>query len=715
EPFPRVIRKALEKDPKDRYQTVNELMSEVFAVEDLSQSVAALDSLSLTRMATAVSRKVKAGAAVQVGHGTRGPLGTGSSNVGQQVPPPVINPADGEDRMGGRVAGRLDRMHERFSARVGQAVERIDNTAIGRQMVDVAARRPHWAERITIALLVAGGISFGTSLLRAHGSPEYAVGVFLHILAIVPAIMFGCWLSIHRMRTDGKWLPRLITTACVAAVLVPVGVGIGAVPPGPFMESFFGMPSSQWAIPLLLCVLLCDWPGRLWEGRKGQVSLGSAFYVGVFGFVAGWLFADGSGLVPAAIVAASSLALQSVAGLWPLPAGATFAGEDREQPDGPQFAPQAAAVPWPKAPPVANAAVWVEDRPMPQGAPTLPTPGTRDRRSAFVRSLWLMSTATLLLTSVMLFIAAGVLKDDDFGAYIVGGIVAACYSLLALSCAIPRYKNGLWRGVFRKVVFFTGIAVSGGTGASLGLFDWRCQDDFLAALGAVIAGGLMSLFVWLVPAVPYVPVAPAKPEQDPGEEAVAKRRGRGTLLMKAGGFLLAASFLLLVILMSSLPERAWDDTLPPSILPSTALAIMLIVGGGIMSRSPKSRPETLSLPIRRVFDVEARADFASLIERHMALLDYKLAGRSDLLWQFVRGNWASQFWQKDIRSWATKLNIASYESPQGGYRVTCHVNVDTSFSTPQQDMIAVLGAELKELQDLLGGREVALDIREGLA
>ncbi len=101
-PFPRVIRKALEKDPKDRYQTVNEMMSEVFAVEDLSQSVAALDSLSLTRMAAAVSKQVKAEAAVQVAHGTPGPLGTGSSNVGRLGATPAVPPVFGRGPRGAR-------------------------------------------------------------------------------------------------------------------------------------------------------------------------------------------------------------------------------------------------------------------------------------------------------------------------------------------------------------------------------------------------------------------------------------------------------------------------------------------------------------------------------------------------------------------------------------------------------------------------------------
>ena len=92
EPFPRVIRKALAKDPKERYQTINEMVAELFEVEDIDRSVASFDTLGLTRMAKVAAAKAQAHAAATVA--AAGNHGLGSSNVAPlgRTPPVIVQP-----------------------------------------------------------------------------------------------------------------------------------------------------------------------------------------------------------------------------------------------------------------------------------------------------------------------------------------------------------------------------------------------------------------------------------------------------------------------------------------------------------------------------------------------------------------------------------------------------------------------------------------------
>ncbi len=108
EPFPKVIRKALQKDPKDRYQTVQEMVAEVFAVEDLDRSVAAFEPASISQAAAQAAKQAAVAlAGVGAAQHTPGPLGTGSSNIGLgPPPPPVIDPGVTVTGAGGRFGRR---------------------------------------------------------------------------------------------------------------------------------------------------------------------------------------------------------------------------------------------------------------------------------------------------------------------------------------------------------------------------------------------------------------------------------------------------------------------------------------------------------------------------------------------------------------------------------------------------------------------------------
>lgn len=710
EPFPRVIRKALAKDPKDRFQTVNEMITEVLAAGELDRSVAAFEPASLSTVAARVAERAQlaVAAALPIGAGGgSGQLGTGSSNVGLTPPPVIPQPVTA------RPAGRLGHWHDRFGVRIDRLADRIDQTRVGREVADVTHRRGHWAERLTIALLVTGGIAFGVSALGANGNLEFAVEAFGCILCLAGGALAGCWFTQQRWRIQGKWLSRVIVTGAVGVCLLIFGA---AVEHG-YLWNYGRL--SGWIRTLLLVALFCDWPGRFREGRAGKVRLGAAFSAGLFAVIVGAILTGGDiGLMLAAVAAAASLAFQSMAGIWPPPGGVPEA----PSPGGPTpgnggFA--AGGVRIENATPVVEREADEQGK-RPEGAmpPPIPAPvaptveqaaATRlPLRSPVVRTLWLLLAAALMCGAVLSFTSIGLvngLTNADQAVCVIGGIAASAYFLFALSRVPRRYKSGLWRGVLRPGIFFTGLAASGGAGAAMGLLEFAHEEEQLIALAFILGGAVLSLFVWFIPVPPYVPPKASLSPQEPE----SNRLERGRRLMIGGGTILVLLLVFLAVVLITVPDQDWDEVIPALVFSMTTPAAILLIKGWLMQRPRRLRVAApkLNLPLRTVFDIQANPNLSRLIERHFTMLGYTLASKADLLWSFARGNWSNQFWQSDIRRWGTKLNVAAYELNDGGYRLTCFLDVDMAFNRPDQRMMSALNEELTDLQTLLDGQDVA--------
>ena len=707
-PYPAVIRKALAKDPSDRYQTINEMVSELFEVEDLNRSVAAFEPATLSVMAARAAKQahVAIGAgvpAVPIGGPAVGPFGTGSSNVGQHVPPPVIDPAAaGADRMGG-----LPRPGGRLGARMEAISNRIDRSPVGQRLAH--AGRGHWAEKLLMAFIVSAGMSVAVAVTTVRGgTAPGAIAVFLHMTSVVAGALFGTILCAGRLKVANKWVQRFVIMAIGGA-----GLMIGAF----FSDGMLKVSrTDDWAVVLAASLLLCDWPGRFRAGQRGEVSLGSAFSVGLFGLIAGAITSNSQAVTIGAICAASSLVLQSLAGLWPTAARAAVAGAagfcgrmgaaDETLAAG--ATPAVAVSPGSLQRPVILPA---HNQGLTATAPEHPHVEAALERSPAARAIWTVVAVLLLATTALIFIAGGLKLGGEFDYWIVGGIVASQAFLFSLSCAVPRVKCGLWRGVFRKAVFFGGIALSGACGASIGLFSLQ-DEDLFTALVFVIVGGLMSIGVWFIPVPAYAP----RPPKVSDEEEEPRRRSARVFKILGLSFL-GLALALLPILLIAVHHNNQDEVLPAVLIPMSVLGVSFAALGFSRGRRPKpGKPKLpkLKLPLKRVFECDGVSNLGGLIERHMTMLGYSLDrdGSSDMLWSFVRGNWAAHFWQEDIRQWKTKVNIAAYELSTGGFRVTAFLNVDAPFNDPRRKAVNSLDDELGELVDLLGGRELSRETQE---
>jgi len=726
EPFPTVIRKALAKEPRDRYQTVQEMMTDLFAVEDLDRSVAAFEPHSLTVAAARVARDLAAKKTPVIG-------GAGSSNVATATPPPIVHPdllADRRGFGGGGLGGdRIDGPAARISPGSGVMPATPNFPAIEQPDSPSASGQPVIA-RLLATFGMVTGISIAAGVLFSDGRPAVGGAVFLNTCAVIQGVLLGSWMAFEKLRLSDKWLPRILITCVTAPALLPGGLVLASD----------GAISSRAPVSLggilLLGLMLMDWPRRVALARKGELSLKSALLAGLFGWICAAVVMEGRiglAMPVAATLAAASLAVQALSRLRGHVPGirtAMASGGAHVDPwdaaltpmaEGEAFgnrSPAAVAVELPTAAPQTGPQV---QSPSPAWrASTVPPIGgdngvNRVERSGAVRALWFVASLPFFATGVILYILVGLEeisgRDDEAAAL----IIATSCMLFGLACAtrsLSRWSRGWWRGIARPGITALGISATAGAGIYMGVGNPRGEEMIVSVI-FLVTGAVLFLASWIVPPRLFDPAAaPTSPAESSDE--LARTHARGRLLVRFGLGAVGLGLLVLLIILTTVREHDWDDAIPGTMIPIGTIAIiLLIVGFRKMKKTAESIVIPVTLPIRRDFDVAANANLSKLIERHMVMLGYTMANRSDLLWQFTRGNFAAQFWSSDVRQWGTRVNIAAYELDNGSYRVSCLLDIERMFNSPSKDMKAVLDAELKDLCDLLAGQQVVVGSWKG--
>jgi len=516
EPFATVIRKAMAKDPAQRYQSVQEVVEAVFGAEHVRQSVSVFSPDQLSVVAAYAAQRVP------VGVGAGG--GSSSSTTSSQSPPDGGLGAFGNriagwgDRMidlGVRVVGGREAPLEGVNSRTmevappslpaGKAVPVNDTTTPGQRWI------------IALIVAAAGGL-FAASLSGDRRPEPFLIFLFAMLAALGGAL--GIRLAVRRltpqMKTESEAIHRIgvggLASLFAAAISFPFWVDVRE-PSGLWIAIFaplFCMDAAAWAAP--------DRPQRVsfWD---------TAFLAAIFAFILSAIF-HGASLVPVVTLTALCLVTQILAP-WDRRAAATVtaAAAAREQQRKPHAAVPAVAASssWsPSAAPATPAAAHVDDEP-PISRRELRRLRRLERRShrrltgggmffALVAFLLLVPAMALTLLTALdvpkaLSVglpdpqAAHTLNTEIFSGYMewpallsrVGVVVAGLMTVLTLAAsALARRRGGVLhviRGMLGIAMLLVSIGLLGGAFSRNGWWavaEYVHRDQFAAALAAFL-------------------------------------------------------------------------------------------------------------------------------------------------------------------------------------------------------------------------------------
>ena len=287
ETFTRVIKKALAKDPSQRYQTVQEVVEDVFGSEHIKNSVSQFSPESLSIVADRIAKKVRPHAG-----GVRG-----------EGPHRQAAPRSEFDRKVDRLHERGQRVHERISRVRQRIVDGIDGR-VGETLEtaynDVVTKR----QRHVLAIIATAAIAIGAGVLNGpvrRGSViEYAILAFLLINIAGKLILFARWRWFANLKDETGWLRRFAVGG-VAAVVTFLIAALGS--------ETIGVGNKGVALALGVAMLLVGWWRLSSPSRPKRISLGSAVWIGFLGWVAAQVF-EAQGAMVACVLGGTVLLVQ---------------------------------------------------------------------------------------------------------------------------------------------------------------------------------------------------------------------------------------------------------------------------------------------------------------------------------------------------------------------------------------------------------------------
>ncbi len=478
QPFGRVIRKALAKDPKDRYQTVDEMVDEMLAGEEIQKSLAGFSPRSLE-------------GAVRQG---------GRDRAESPVPSPNPTPGGGfahavktaraamHAHDEGMLPGKVAHKYERISRKIEQRLHRLGGKP-GQGFprgIGLPQTVGEYKKRLLLTFLLLVGLSVGLGVIFGNVSDADEGGgtAGMGVAALAGAVLLGRkaaqWFGVE----DGpRWAERMVRACCAAPLLA-----IASAP----MLSTNGLDSQGLAVflGLLVVTTLADWEKSLHAAWAGDMSFGNAIGKGIGAVVATMIACLATETEPdwfvgmsAAIAAAGSLVIQTFSwrpslrqGLQPPPGGppgtpgkTNFTDETIAFPPPPP--PQSASLSMPNYPPFdALTAGSKRGSGLRVGVPV---------RWALSRAFWGIVTFAMMGGAIVTFLIPLIASPNnphDITLAIILCTGFASFTLFALRKIGPTKRIGFWRETLRPFLISASLFGIGGTTTGIAR-EWDCPCE----------------------------------------------------------------------------------------------------------------------------------------------------------------------------------------------------------------------------------------------
>ncbi|MHC4424903.1 MAG: protein kinase domain-containing protein [Planctomycetota bacterium] len=502
EPFAGVIRKALAKDPADRYETVQEMVEDLFGSENIRNSVSHFspDDLSVVAQRVAAKANIVERPGAEKPEVDKAHVGARpTKEMGSQIAETAQRFARQADVLGRKVADRVD-------AETGKLLGSKVHIPGITDPVDPRQRR-------TLALLSMALIAVGAGLLHEpHGGRflQTAVAVF-GMIAICSKTILLChqrWFA--NLEPESRWVEKLVTccsASFLAVLFAAILLKIFGIPETEFNPSGPGLLrsfSGTW-FSLAVPMLLADWRRISSSQRPKRLSLGSALWIGLLGLISAEIFGQAA-LVVASVLAGTSLVVQAYSSFG-------------------------------RATPRAPAAQAQPRRSMASGL--VP---------ASVRVWWLVASLVTLGLGLFLLIW-GVIGSNDgqFALGIASGVDSLILSLFCLVGALRSRFTGWYRYIIKPAILLVCVLTVVASSICMGCLSLN-DELFIVVLLLIIFPAAAFFVAAILPASLFVgsapkPTVPAAAPSKPPAASIAKLpagvssfKRLWALLLSAGSF-----------------------------------------------------------------------------------------------------------------------------------------------------------------------------------